>query len=142
MNAVQQATSLTLAGKIASVVSLFRVHFPDGSADLNPWCSDHDTQSQVDPDSIDIGFHLPGWNSRWQCRSLLVQIRFHPETPSNSHKPRAIGIEIVGFDYRGERWRLSTIATWLLYGDAIPNPQRADELKLFCREALEIFNAS
>ena len=79
MNAAQQATDITLASKIASAVSLFRIEFPDAKVDLKPWAEDRDTQELVDPDSIDFSFHFPGWSRRWQSRSVLVQIRFYQD---------------------------------------------------------------
>ena len=60
MNAAEQAQGLFITSKIAAVVNLFKAQFPDAKADLTPWQMDANAQSQVDPHSIDIGFHLPG----------------------------------------------------------------------------------
>jgi hypothetical protein len=76
VNAAEQAIGLELTSKIAGVVNLFKAQFPDAKADLKPWANDAETRELVDPDSIDIGFHLPGWSRRFQSRSILVQIRF------------------------------------------------------------------
>ncbi len=75
MNAAEQAISPETASKIAAIVNLFKQEFPDAKADLKPWMNDPDTRELVDPDSIDIGFHFPGWSPRFQSRSILVQIR-------------------------------------------------------------------
>jgi hypothetical protein len=138
MNAAEQAKSMEAASKIAAVVNLFKAGFPDARSDLKPWANDADTRDLVDPDSIDIGFHFPGFSRRLQSRSLLVQIRFHED--GLTQERRAIGIEIAGFDHRGKQWRLSTIESWSFEGDCHPVPEIAEELKTFLRQALELFN--
>lgn len=137
MNAAEQAKSLEITSKIAAVVNLFKVEFPDAKADLNPWNNDPNTQELVDPDSIDIGFHLPGWSRKFQSRSILVQIRFH-EDPLEGTR-RAVGIEAAGFDHRGKAWRLSTINDWQFVGECEPALDVREKLKHFCREALQMF---
>lgn len=138
MNAAEQATGLEVASKIATVVNLFKSHFPDARADLNPWRNDPDTRELVDPDSIDIGFHLPGWSPRFQSRSILVQIRVHTDPLAATR--RAIGVEAVGMAHTGEQWRLSTIGHWHIVGDRPPAPSIQDRLKQFCRQTVEVFN--
>ncbi|HEY9849804.1 MAG TPA: hypothetical protein V6D28_10120 [Leptolyngbyaceae cyanobacterium] len=138
MNASQQATSIQTATKIAAVVNLFKSHFPDARADLKPWKNDPDTTELVDPDSIDIGFHFPGWSRRSQCRSILVQIRFY-EDPEEAFR-RLIGIEIAGFDHEGVAWRLSTVDNWSFVGDKQPVPEVGEKLKHFCKQVFELFN--
>lgn len=137
MNAVEKATNLTLASKIASVVSLFRSEFPDAKVDLQPWSKDRDTQELVDPDSIDLSFHFPGWSPRWQSRSVLLQIRFYHDLVENSRC--FIGLEVAGFDHRGEQWRLSTIDHWQFTGDNQPRAEIAEKLRHFCRQIFELF---
>ncbi|MGG6294748.1 hypothetical protein ACQ4M4_10005 [Leptolyngbya sp. AN02str] len=138
MNAAEQATGLELATKIASVVSLFKSQFPDARADLKPWANDPDTRELIDPDSIDIGFHLPGWSPRYQCRSMLVQIRFFDDELESDR--RVIGVEVVGFSHQGEQWRLSTIDDWHIVGSKQPIDEIGDKLKQFCRQMFELFN--
>jgi hypothetical protein len=135
LNAAEQATNLILAGKIASVVSLFRSEFPDARVDLRPWSRDQDTTELVDPDSIDIAFHFPGWSRRWQSRSILLQLRFYGEPESR----KLIGLEAAGFDYRGKQWRLSTIEQWQVEGEVQPAPERAEQLRQYCRQVFEVF---
>ncbi|NEQ98858.1 MAG: hypothetical protein F6K30_19415, partial [Cyanothece sp. SIO2G6] len=101
----------------------------------------------VDPDSIDIGFHLPGFSHRFQSRSILVQIRLcgdreltaQPD-PDNALDSRAIGTEIAGFDHRGKQWQLSTIDRWQVEGNASPSSDIQDKLRRFCRHVFELFN--
>ncbi|PSB02840.1 hypothetical protein [Merismopedia glauca] len=138
MNAAEQATNIELTSKIAAVVNLFKSQFPDARADLKPWKNDPDTRELVDPDSIDIGFHLPGWSRRWQSRSILVQIRLYQDPIENLR--RAIGLEVVGFNHTGEKWRLSTVQDWQFVGEVQPNAQTIDQIKFFCRQVFELFN--
>ena len=138
MNASEQATNLELASKIATVVNLFKLEFPDAKSDLNPWKNDPDTRELVDPDSIDIGFHFPGISKSWRSRSILIQIRFYQDPISDSR--RAIGLEVAGFDHRGEAWRLSTVENWSFVGMCEPAPEVGDKLKQICRHILEVFN--
>ncbi|WP_044290735.1 hypothetical protein [Rivularia sp. PCC 7116] len=139
MNASEMATNLEFASKIAAVVNLFKFEFPDAKSDLKPWRSDEQTMELVDPDSIDIGFHFPGVSKSWQSRSILTQIRFY-EDPINGLR-RAIGVEVAGFDHRGEQWRLSTVDNWRIVGNLEPSEEKQNKLKDFCRQILEVFNS-
>lgn len=137
VNAANQATTIEFASKIAAVVNLFKSEFPDAKADLKPWNNDPDTRELVDPDSIDIGFHFPGWSRKFQCRSVLVQIRFYEDPVDGSRRP--IGIETAGFSHQGIAWRLSTIDNWSLAGNALPIPEVGEKLKHFCRQVFQLF---
>lgn len=138
MNAAEQAKSLEVTSKIAAVVNLFKSEFPDAKADLKPWKNDPDTRDLIDPDSIDIGFHLPGWSRKFQSRSILVQIRFYEDPLTTSR--RVIGIQIEGFDYRGKPWRLSTVENWQFVGESHPTGEVREQLKHFCRQIFQLFN--
>lgn len=138
MNASEQAKGLETATKIAAIVNLFKSYFPDAKADLKPWRNDSHTRELIDPYSIDIGFHFPGWSRRFQSRSILVQIRFH--TDAVDQAKRLIGIETVGFNHQGEAWRLSTIENWQLIGNYPPATDVEEKLKYFCRQVFELFN--
>lgn len=138
MNASEQAKGLELTTKIASVVNLFKLPFPDAKADLKPWRNDPDTRNWVDPHSIDIGFHFPGWSRRFQCRSMLTQIRLHQDPEEQRQK--IIGVEVVAFNHQGEAWRLSTIDNWKLIGNYQPAPDVEEKLKNFCRQVFELFH--
>ncbi|MEA5418360.1 hypothetical protein VB712_03925 [Spirulina sp. CCNP1310] len=135
MNAAEQAKDLELTTKIAAIANLFKVEFPDAKADLTPWRSDPDTQEWVDPDSIDLGFHFPGWSPRLQGRSILVQVRFHGE----GEERRLIGVEVAGFNHRGEAWRFSTVDRWHIEGSDLPYGDVTEKLKVFCRQIFELF---
>ncbi|GAB4135168.1 MAG: hypothetical protein Fur0046_07680 [Cyanobacteria bacterium J069] len=147
MNAAEQAKGLELAAKIAAAVNLFKSHFPDARADLKPWANDPDTRKLVDPDSIDIGFHLPGWSPRFQARSILVQIRFFDEAGLGAAADgaiaparRLIGIEAVGLTHQGEQWRLSTVGDWGVIGDQQPVAEIQTQLRSFCTQVYDLFN--
>lgn len=157
MNAAEQATDLQLASKIASVVNLFKQHFPDARADLKPWSNDSETRSTLDPDSLDVGFHFPGWSPRIESRTMLVQMRFLGNTaneildevaseatkPDRSAAPsRLIGLDVVGLTYEGEQWRLSTIADWGIVGRKSPATDTVKKLKDFCRQVFELFQTN
>lgn len=138
MNAAEQAINLETASKIATVVNLFKLEFPDARADLKPWANDPDTRELVDPHSIDLGFHFPGRSRLFQSRSILVQIRFHTEPDLEAY--RAIGVEAAGFDHQGKQWRFSTVQNWSFEGASSPTPEIRERLKSFCCKILEIFN--
>jgi hypothetical protein len=140
VNAAEQAKSFEIASKIAAVVNHFKAEFPDARADLKPWANDQDTRELVDPDSIDIGFHFPGVSRRFQCRSVLTQIRFHPDPDDERY--HVIGIEIAGFDHRGKQWQLSTIGTWHIEGESSPTDEIQESLKTFCCNIFKLFKES
>lgn len=137
MNASEQAKGLQITSKIAAIVNLFKQYFPDSKADLNPWHNDPDTINLVDPDSIDIAFHFPGWSRKIQSRSILLQIRFHQD--SVEQQQRLIGIETAGFNHTGEVWRLSTVDNWQLEGRNLPTEEIKEKLKQFCRDIFQLF---
>lgn len=138
MNAAEQANSIEFATKIATVVRLFRTEFPDLKADLSPWTNDQETRDLLDPDSADVGFHLPGVSRFWGCRSLLVQIRFYSDPESWTR--RVIGVEVAGFDHQGKQWTLSTIDNWSFVGKTLPDSAIGQQLKQCCRQIFDIFN--
>jgi hypothetical protein len=139
VNAAERAIGVVSATKIAGVISLFKQQFPDAKSDLKPWQDDPETRECVDPDSIDIGFHLPGWSRRFQCRSILVQIRFfEPE----DQPQKILGLEIVGFDHQGQAWKLSTVDQWHCEGRVDPHGDIITKLQTFARQVWELFNSS
>jgi hypothetical protein len=137
VNAAEQANSIEFASKIAAIVGLFKGEFPDLRVDLKPWTNDQETRELIDPDSIDIGFHFPGVSRLFQCRSLLVQIRFYQDP--DSQQRQVIGLDVAGFDHRGKRWTLSTIDSWSFTGDATPDATSGERLKQCCRQVYTIF---
>jgi hypothetical protein len=153
MNASEQAHGLDLATKIAAIVNLFKAEFPDAKADLKPWTNDPQTRKLIDPDSIDLGFHFPGWSRRFQCNSILVQIRFYQDLsePTESDreaytelnrdrsKHRLIGLETAGFSHQGQVWQFSTVETWQFVGKSQPVAEVQQKLRTFCRQVFELF---
>ncbi|MFN4196226.1 MAG: hypothetical protein ACK4HM_10450 [Thermosynechococcus sp.] len=138
MNAAEQAVTVQMASKLGAIVHLFKQCNPDLRADLHPWANDPHTRNWLDPHSIDIGFHLPGWSRRWQARSLLLQIRFHWD--ADSRQRRAIGLEIFGFSYMSEQWRFSTIAQGVFSGPNLPAPELRHQLRTISHEIITLLN--
>ena len=137
MNASEQAIGLNVTTKIAAVVNLFKTEFPDVKADLKPWLNDPKTMELVDPDSIDIGFHFPGWSPRYQSRSILVQIRFYQDPVEDNYG--VIGVDTIGFNHQGQAWRFSTVNEWQCEGKYIPASDVSDRLKRFSQNVFNIF---
>ncbi|NEO88314.1 MAG: hypothetical protein F6J87_29265 [Spirulina sp. SIO3F2] len=137
MNAAEQANNLSLTSQIAAVANLFKNTFPDAKPDLTPWRNDPDTREWLDPQSIDLGFHFPGWSPRLQGRSILVQIRFHQDIEEEQN--RLIGLEVAAFNHRGEAWRLSTIDQWQIEGRDLPAQDIAEKVREFCRQVFQVF---
>ncbi|MDM7326547.1 MAG: hypothetical protein P3X23_005440 [Thermosynechococcus sp. Uc] len=138
VNAAEQAVTVQMASKLGAIVHLFRQCNPDLRADLHPWADDPHTRNFVDPDSIDIGFHLPGWSRRWQARSLLLQIRLHCDP--DSAQRRAIGLEIVGFSYTSEQWRFSSIGQGVFSGHNLPSADLRNQLRSISHEIIAVLN--
>lgn len=131
MNAAEQARSIELAAAIATAVGLFRQRFPDARPNLAPWRDDAQTRRFAEGSSVDIAFHLPGWSPRWQCRSVLVQLRL-----AEPLQPRLVGVLISGLTFQGEQWRLATVGSWVVAGRRPPVDAITAELQDFCRELL------
>ena len=147
MNAAEQARSIEYASKIAATVGAFKGQLPDLRSDLKPWANDPDTRELVDPDSIDIGFHFPGFSRSFNCRSLLVQIRLHELQDDDTSKAntvanmvKVIGVEIVGFNHIGQQWKLSTINNWQFEGVAPPQSSAGEKIKDCCRQIFQVLN--
>jgi hypothetical protein len=139
VNAAEQAMNVETASKIATAVNLFKVEFPDAKSDLKPWANDPDTRELIDPESIDIGFHFPGFSRLLQSRSILVQIRFHQDSVTGDR--HVIGVEVAGFNHRGKQWWLSTVENWTFEGENCPTPEMADKLRAFLKQVLELFGS-
>ncbi|MBE9069204.1 hypothetical protein IQ260_21395 [Leptolyngbya cf. ectocarpi LEGE 11479] len=149
MNAAEQARSIEYASKIAATVGAFKGQLPDLRSDLKPWANDPDTRELIDPDSIDIGFHFPGFSRSFNCRSLLVQIRLHEVSDGETSATNAvanvvkvIGVEVVGFNHLGQQWHLSTINNWQFEGVAPPQTPAGEKIKACCRQIFQVFNPS
>lgn len=144
MNAADQARTLVLAQAIASVAALFRGHFPDARANLNPWRDDALTRAYGEPETLDLSFHFPGWNPRIQCRSVLVQLRL-AAAPSSGigappRRPPLLGVTLRGLTYEAERWQLATVGDWRARGSHPPSAAVEELLRHFCHQLFELFD--
>lgn len=139
MNAAEQARGLEATTKIAAVVNLFKAEFPDAKADFKPWRNDPETQEWIDPHSIDLGFHFPGWSRQLQSNSILVQIRFYQDSTETLQS--LIGLETAGFNHQGLAWRLSTVDDWQFFGKSLPTEDCKEKLKNFCRQVFILFKS-
>lgn len=141
MNAADQARTLDLAQAIASAATLFREHFPDARANLNPWRDDPQTRAWGEPETVDLSFHFPGWSPRTQCRSVLVQLRLAgpPASGARAGRPPLLGVTLRGLTYAGERWSLATVGDWRASGPHLPSPAVEETLRCFCRQLFELF---
>ena len=138
MNASHQVTSPELAQTVASVATAFRQRFPDGRADLCPWRDDWRTRRWEQPNSIDLGFHFPGWSPRLACRSVLVQLQFKT---SPGQQGQLLGLVLLGISFRGEQWRLATLGPWRPEGKDTPAEDVSQALQHFCRDVFQLFGA-
>lgn len=146
MNAADQARTLALAQAIASVAALFRAHFPDARANLNPWRDDPLTRAYGEPETLDLSFHFPGWNPRIQCRSVLVQLRLAASPVSDAsampQRPPLLGVTLRGLTYEAERWQLATVGHWRARGSHPPSAAVEEVLRRFCHQLFELFDTS
>lgn len=143
MNAAEQVRSLELAQAIASAATLFREHFPDARANLNPWRDDPQTRAFGENETLDLSFHFPGWSPRIQCRSVLVQLRLAAPPaalePSPPQRPHLLGVTLRGLTYADERWSMATVGDWRASGSHLPSAAVEQVLRQFCRQLFELF---
>ena len=138
MNATEQANNPYLAGKISQLGSIFKQEFPEAKVDLAPWSTNNETQKYLDPDSIDVSFNFLGYKPDYEMnRTILVQIRFSDNLWMDEAK--IIGIEMAGYNYKGQQWRLSTIGDWNCEGRNVPASPIQIKIKNFCQNTLNLF---
>ena len=137
MNAIQQAKSIELVSKIASLEVIFRNEFSEAIADFSPWSSDSTTQNTVEPNSIDISFSFPEQHSGFHSRCILIQIRFSRGllVPNS----RIIGIEASGYNHQGEQWHFYTMGDWQFKGVNQPISFCQEKFRRFCRQVFMLF---
>ena len=140
LNAGESVRSVDQAQALASTVTLVRRQFPAAKANLTPWRDDPQTRQWTEPESLDLSFHFPGWSPRLQCRSLLMQLRFHPETAGEQRQ--LLGVLMRGMTYDGERWRMATVGDWQPEGPHLPGPKQVEQLQSICRDLFELFSRS
>ncbi len=137
MNAADQVQSVAWAHALALSVTLVRQHFPEASPNLTPWRDDPETRRWLQPETIDLAFHFPGWSPRLQCRSLLMQLTIRKLDVS--YRPRLLGVLIRGMTFDGERWRLVTVGDWQPTGSHLPQLAQLDQLHTICRDLFDLF---
>ena len=140
LNAGESVRSVDQAQALASTVTLVRRQFPAAKANLTPWRDDPQTRQWTEPESLDLSFHFPGWSPRLQCRSLLMQLRFLPETAVEQRQ--LLGVLMRGMTYDGERWRMATVGDWQPEGPHLPKPEQVEQLQSICRDLFELFSRS
>ena len=139
LNAGETVRSVEQVQALASAVTLVRRRFPAATPNLRPWRDDAQTRQWSEPESIDLSFHFPGWSPRLQCRSLLMQLRFHPDA-AGEQRP-LLGVLMRGMTYDGERWRLATVGDWQPVGSHLPQPDQVKQLRDICEDLFELFPA-
>lgn len=137
MNAAERVHSYTLASKLGAIANLFKSKFPAAVVDLKPWVNS--PQEALDPHSLDMAFTFPGISRLLQARCILFQIRLHYDPWEGV--TRAVGIEALAYNYRGQCWRFSTIDSWEFWGESTPLPDGKQDFREFCRQVLHIFNS-
>ena len=140
LNAGESVSSVDQAQALASVITLVRLRFPAAKANLTPWRDDPLTRQWTEPESLDLSFHFPGWSPRLQCRSLLMQLRFHPDTAGEQRQ--LLGVLMRGMTYDGERWRMATVGDWQPEGPHLPGKDQVKQLQSICRDLFELFSRS
>ena len=137
MNAANQAKSIELISKIASLEVIFRTEFNKAIADFNPFTSDRETQSTLDPYSFVIRFCILGQHSGFHSRCILIQVRFSEALLAPNC--RMIGIEASGYNHQGEQWHFSTIGDWQFEGVNQPISFCQEKFRRFCRQVFVLF---
>lgn len=144
MNASEQATSINIASKIATVVNLMRSEFSDLSVDLSPclspWLNSAETRRFDDPNSIDLGFHFPGCSFTGQSRSILMQIRLPDVGETQVEGTQTVAVELSGHCHSGQQWHYATSGAEEFWGIALPLPQAQIQFKQICRQVVRLFD--
>ena len=138
MNASEQVTNLNFAKAIASIGPLVKNYFPSASINFSPWRDDFYTKEWFEEESLDLAFYFPGWSPKFQCRSLLIQLRVVKE--HSRELPRLLGVIIRGITFHGESWRLVTVDDWKVSGSHLPQKAVMDYLHAICRDLFILFS--
>ena len=112
-------------------------YFPGASIDFSPWREDPNTRLWYEDDSLDLAIVFPGWSSKLQCRSILIQLRVLKD--HSKEAPRLLGVILRGVTFHGERWRLATIGDWKLTGSNLPHSSAQKQLQSLCRDLFALF---
>lgn len=140
MNATDHTGTYEMLSKISHIVSLFKEQFLDVHPDLSPWINDPALRSLIDPYSIDLCFHFPGWHPTCHSHCVLTQIRFSAEPQSD--EARIIGIELQGYTYTEPYWRCSTVDDGGFNGKSPPTLMARKKLQQFFQDVYTLFDHS
>ena len=141
MNASAQALSISIVRKIANVSAIVQTQFPSVLVDFSPWALDEQTQKRLDPDSIDIAFSFPTWQSHLSCGCILLQVYFAGNI--QSPKRTLSRIKLTGHDWKGQNWRFSARASHQFSanfsGIYVPSSEGQQQLRVAVSQLLKLF---
>jgi len=141
MNAAEQANTIAKVSKIASIINLFRSHFPNVNTDLSPWHQSDETRQFDDAHSIDLAFHFSQRNFACQCSCILMQIRLPASAINYNNDLQAI-VELSGHEVAGQQWQFSTERKCEFRGIILPYPDAELQLREIACKTLELFNVT
>ncbi|NER04640.1 MAG: hypothetical protein F6K17_19510 [Okeania sp. SIO3C4] len=136
MNATSQAITPKLASKIAHLAFLFRSEFSGSTVDLSPWLTDEETQSQLDPHSIDMSFYLPKHLGVLACQCVLIQVHFSENLLLPTSQLRTV--HACGYMFTEQQWQFST-ENWTFVGLATPKIEHQVQFKNLINRIFELF---
>ncbi len=136
MNASSQAITPELASKIAHLALLFRAEFSGSTIDLSPWLTDEETQSQLDPHSIDLNVYCPKYVGMLACQCVLVQVYFSENLLLPTCKLQSV--YACGYMFTEEQWQFST-QDWTFVGLSTPQIEYQVKFKNLINRIFELF---
>ena len=91
--------------------------------------------------TLDQAFHFPGWSTRFECRSVLLQLQLQQmcDAAGSPAAPNLLGMLMRGMTYDGERWRLLTMGDWHPEGSHLSQPEPLRQLRGICRDLFDLF---
>ncbi|MCL2934852.1 MAG: hypothetical protein MGG11_22160 [Trichodesmium sp. MAG_R03] len=136
MNATSQAITPELASKIAHLAFLFRSEFSGSTVDLSPWLTDEQTQSQLDPYSIDMSFYLPKHLKVLACQYVLMQVHFSEYLFLPTCQLQTI--DVCGYMFTKQQWQFST-EDWTFVGLSTPKIKCQVQFKNLINHIFQLF---
>ena len=136
MNVTSHAITPELASKIAHLAFLFRSEFSGSTVDLSPWLTDEETQSQLDPDSIDLSFYLPKYGGALACQCVLMQVHFSEDLLLPTCQLQTV--HACGYMLTEQQWQFST-EDWTFVGLSTPNIEHQVQFKNLIHHIFELF---
>lgn len=138
MNATDHTDTYEMLSKISRIVALFQEQFLDANPDLSPWINEPALRYLIDPNSIDLCFHFPGWHPTCHSHCILTQIRF--STDPRTTDACLIGIESLGYTYTELYWRFFAMGDWDFDGKSPPTLMAQKKLEHFCSDVFTLFS--